>query len=261
VNAGLCEASSIRVAEVAKLVENTQRDLNIALMNEVAMIVNTMGISAAEVLRVAGTKWNFLNFKPGLVGGHCVPIDPHYLIHTANENGCSSELISCARSVNDRMYEYIVRQTIALLGARRLKSSEVEGLASPGDSSGSGSGAFAGLRVGVFGITFKGDCPDIRESQPLNIVQQLESAGFQTVVHDPLANPSEVFARHGIKLFSLDELSDLSAIIVTVPHKQFTEMAPGWFKKISRPQSPIIDVPGIYNVMEFAEAGLYLWQL
>jgi UDP-N-acetyl-D-galactosamine dehydrogenase len=245
INAGLCEASSIRVAEVAKLVENIQRDINIALMNEIAMIVNSMGMSAAEVLRVAGTKWNFLDFKPGLVGGHCVPIDPHYLIHSATENGCSTNLISSARTINESMHGYIVKQTVRLLEERQLN---------PKDS-------HTGFRVGVFGLTFKGDCPDIRESQPLKIVQELESSGFQPMVHDPLANAEDVWSRHGIRLLPLEDLKDLSAIIVTVPHRQFTELTPACFKTLMHPHAPIVDVSGIYNVMDFAEAGLYVWQL
>jgi UDP-N-acetyl-D-glucosamine/UDP-N-acetyl-D-galactosamine dehydrogenase len=270
VKAGLCEASSIQVAEIAKLVENTQRDLNIALMNEIAMIVNAMGLSAAEVLRVASTKWNFLDFKPGLVGGHCVPVDPHYLIHAATESGCSTKLIAAARSINDSMHEYVVQQTIKLIEMRKpVDSKSVHSKSTDSEPVGSNmvesnpidSIPHVKPRVGVFGLTFKGNCPDIRESQPLKIVNLLESAGFQPLVYDPFASSSDVFSRHGLKLSLLEELTDLAAIIVTVPHSHFMKMTPSCFKKLIRSNAPIVDVPGIYNVMDFAEAGLYVWQL
>jgi UDP-N-acetyl-D-glucosamine/UDP-N-acetyl-D-galactosamine dehydrogenase len=249
IEAGLCEANSIRVAEVAKLVENIQRDVNIALMNEIAMIVNSMGLSTAEVLRAAGTKWNFVDFKPGLVGGHCVPIDPHYLIHSATVSGSSTKLMSCARQINDRMHEYIVNETIKLMTARHLIDSD------------SLARTAAPPRVGIFGLTFKGDCPDIRESQALEVFRRLQESGFQPLVYDPLIDPEQVWSLHGIKIVPLDQISNLSAVIITVPHKQFSSLRPECFAGLLRPGAPIVDVPGVLNAREFAEAGLYVWQL
>jgi UDP-N-acetyl-D-glucosamine/UDP-N-acetyl-D-galactosamine dehydrogenase len=249
IEAGLCEATSIRVAEAAKLVENIQRDVNIALMNEIAMIVNSMGLSTAEVLRVAGTKWNFVDFKPGLVGGHCVPIDPHYLIHSANKSGSSSELISLARLINDRMHEYIVNQTIKLMNERQLIDSEAQARTA------------VPPRVGLLGLTFKGDCPDIRESQPLEVFRRLKEAGFQPMVYDPLIDPEQVWSLHGVRILPIDQISDLSALIITVAHKQFSNLRPDCLAKLLRPGAPIVDVPGVLNVREFAAAGLHVWQL
>jgi UDP-N-acetyl-D-galactosamine dehydrogenase len=245
IEAGLCETTSIRVAEVAKLVENIQRDVNIALMNEIAMIVNSMGLSTAEVLKVAGTKWNFLDFKPGLVGGHCVPVDPHYLIHSATEGGCSAKLMRTARDLNDSMHEYIVRQTMQLMVAQRIIEP----------------GAYKGVRIGIFGLTFKGDCPDIRDSQSLEIYRALENAGFAPLVCDPLADAAQVWERHKIRMLSLEQIEDLSAVIITVPHHQFTTLTPANFKRFLRPSAPIIDVPGIYSVSNFAQADFHVWQL
>jgi UDP-N-acetyl-D-galactosamine dehydrogenase len=245
IDAGICEATSIRVAEAAKLVENIQRDLNIALMNEIAMIVNSMGLSTAEVLRVAETKWNFIGYRPGLVGGHCVPIDPHYLIYTAAENGCSSKLMSCARTINDGMHDYIFQKTIKFMEDRQLIDFD----------------APLRARVGIFGFTFKGDCPDIRESQALKIFRQLESAGFEPMVYDPLADRAQVWSRHRIRLLPLEQIEGLAAAIITVPHTQFASLTPDCFRRLLRFGAPIIDIPGVFNVVDFAAAGLDVWQL
>jgi len=245
IDAGLCETTSIRVAEVAKLVENIQRDVNIALMNEVAMIVNSMGLSTAEVLRVAGTKWNFLNFKPGLVGGHCVPVDPHYLIHSATEGGCSSLLMQTARDLNDGMHEYVVKKTVQLMIARGVIEQDTR----------------KDVRIGIFGLSFKGDCPDIRDSQSVEIYRMLEKFGFTPVVYDPLTDATQVWSRHKIAVSPLGQIDDLSAVIVTVPHRQFVKLTPACFKRFLRPAAPIIDVPGIFSVSEFAQADLHVWQL
>jgi UDP-N-acetyl-D-glucosamine/UDP-N-acetyl-D-galactosamine dehydrogenase len=245
IDAGLCETTSIRVAEVAKLVENIQRDVNIALINEIAMIVNAMGLSTAEVLRVAGTKWNFLDFKPGLVGGHCVPVDPHYLIHSATESGCSSKLMRTARNLNDGMHVYVVKQTVQLMVARRVIEQD----------------AHENVRIGIFGLSFKGDCPDIRDSQSLEIYRALENSGFTPLVYDPLADAEQVWSRQKIRMIPLEQIDDLSAVIITVPHQQFASLTPACFKRFLRPSAPIIDVPGIYSISNFARADLHVWQL
>jgi UDP-N-acetyl-D-galactosamine dehydrogenase len=245
IDAGLCETSSIRVAETAKLVENIQRDVNIALMNEIAMIVNAMGLSTAEVLKVAGTKWNFLNFKPGLVGGHCVPVDPHYLIHSASESGASSVLMRTARNLNDGMHEYVVKQTVELMMAQGVI----------------GHDSHKDVRIGIFGLTFKGDCPDIRDSQSLEIYRMLERSGFKPMVYDPLADSAQVWSQHQIRVLPIEEIDDLSAVIITVPHQQFARLPPACFKHFLRPAAPIIDVPGILNVNNFAQDALHVWQL
>ncbi len=202
ISAGLYHCPSIREAEAAKVLENTQRDINIALMNEMAMICEKIGISTREVLRAAGTKWNFLNFEPGLVGGHCVAVDPYYLSQLAQEKGILPQVILAGRRVNDGMGSFVVQKTIRLLAQ-------------------SGA-AFSQARIGILGATFKENVPDLRSSLVVNMVRELDGFGIAPIVHDPLADPEDA-AAEGITLHPFHDLQNLDALILAVPHAVFRE--------------------------------------
>ena len=204
VTAGLHEAPSIRVAEAAKVIENTQRDLNIAFMNELALILDRMGIRTRDVLDAAGTKWNFLRFSPGLVGGHCIGVDPYYLTHVSEKIGYRPEVILAGRRVNNAMGEFIARKTLSLVGA-----------------------AAAEPRVGVLGLTFKENVPDLRNSRVPDVVRGLQAGGAVALVHDPRANPEEAWREYGIRLADADQLNDLDAIVLAVPHTEFGDWVDG----------------------------------
>ncbi len=201
VEAGLHEAPSIRVAEAAKVIENTQRDLNIALMNEFALIFDRMGIRTADVLAAAGTKWNFLPFRPGLVGGHCIGVDPYYLTTAAERLGYRPEVILAGRRINDAMGAHVARRTIKLLVAAGKPVS--------------------GARVGILGLTFKEDVPDLRNSRVPDIVAELADYGIAPLVHDPMADAAEAEAEHGIALCDERDLTGLDALIVAVAHRAY----------------------------------------
>jgi UDP-N-acetyl-D-galactosamine dehydrogenase len=203
VDAGVHRASSIKVAEAAKVIENTQRDVNIALMNELALIFDRMGISTRDVLDAAGTKWNFLRFTPGLVGGHCIGVDPYYLTAKAEALGYHPEVILAGRRINDDMGHYLAQRTIKLLRKRDH--------------------AIKGARIGVLGLTFKEDVPDLRNSRVPDITDELREYGIDPIVHDPLASPEEALREYGIELRSLDALTDLDGVILAVPHRQYLE--------------------------------------
>lgn len=238
VDAGLFEAGSIRIAEAAKLVENIQRDVNIALMNEFAMIFDSLNISTSEVLQAAGTKHNFVNFVPGLVGGHCISIDPYYLIHKASG---AAELLACSRSINDGMPKFIVERTVEQMREHGLFT--------------------AGCRVGVLGLTFKENFCDIRESRCPDIVDELERAGVRTLVHDPLAMPEDARAQYKIELVEWSGLRDLSAVIVCVAHEGFRKLGVENFREILVADGLVVDVKALYDPGIFAGSGLHLWQL
>src|SRR5713101_3630443 len=203
VSAGVHRVSSIRVAEAAKVIENTQRDLNIAFVNELAIIFDKLGLDTAEVLNAAGTKWNFLPFRPGLVGGHCIGVDPYYLTHKAELAGYHPEVILAGRRINDGMGAHIARKTVQEMihAGRNIK----------------------GARVNVLGLTFKENCPDIRNSKVVDIVRELQEFGVQCHVHDPEADPDEALHEYGIRLRSWDELPAADALILAVAHKSFLE--------------------------------------
>ncbi|MGB8224430.1 MAG: nucleotide sugar dehydrogenase [Polyangiales bacterium] len=201
VAAGVYRASSIKVAEAAKVIENTQRDLNIALMNELALIFDRMGIRTRDVLDAAATKWNFLPFTPGLVGGHCIGVDPYYLTAKAEALGYHPEVILAGRRINDGMGHYVAQRTIKLLRKQDH--------------------AIKGARIGVLGLTFKENVPDLRNSRVPDIVNELREFGIEPMVHDPLASGEEALREYGIELRPWDALSDLDGVILAVPHQQY----------------------------------------
>ena len=223
ITAGTHLASSIKVAEAAKVIENSQRDINIAFVNELAMIFNRMGIDTREVLEAAGTKWNFLPFKPGLVGGHCIGVDPYYLAQKAQEYGYHPEIILAGRRLNDNMGRYVASQVVKLMIARDLK--------------------VKGAKVLVLGITFKENCPDIRNTKVVDIVHELRQYGVEVDIYDPWANPHEVTHEYGLE--SLSELNGnhYEAIILAVAHNQFKEL--NLQDLVSNDHSVIYDVKGI----------------
>ena len=204
VEAGIHEAPSIKVAEAAKVIENTQRDVNIALMNEISKICELVGIRSSDVLAAAGTKWNFLKFQPGLVGGHCIGVDPFYLTAKAEELGHHPEVILSGRRINDSMGTYVAEHVIRLLAGHDLPLKKA--------------------RVGILGFTFKENVPDIRNSKVIDIYLKLKSYGVEPLVHDPLADPQAMLDEHGITTSGLDELSGLHALILAVPHGAFDEL-------------------------------------
>src|SRR5687768_4796241 len=203
VEAGVYRAPSIRVAEAAKVIENTQRDLNIAFVNELSIIFDKMGIDTHEVLKAAGTKWNFLNFKPGLVGGHCIGVDPYYLTHKAELAGYHPEVILAGRRINDGMGAHVARKTIQQMihAGRNIK----------------------GARVNVLGLTFKENVADIRNSKVADILKELAEFGVETFVHDPMVAGDEALLEYGVKLSAWDELPVADALILAVPHRKFLE--------------------------------------
>ena len=222
IEAGIHQAPSIKVAEAAKVLENTQRDVNIALMNEVSKICELTGIRSADVLAAAGTKWNFLKFHPGLVGGHCIGVDPYYLTAKAEEMGYHPEVILSGRRVNDSMGAYVAQRLVKLLAASGLR--------------------IVGSRVGVLGLTFKENVPDIRNSKVFDILSELKEFGIEPLVHDPLAYENEVTNEHQIKMTSMEEFSDLQALILAVPHAEYQKFNHTGFDAMLGQNGIFIDV-------------------
>jgi UDP-N-acetyl-D-glucosamine/UDP-N-acetyl-D-galactosamine dehydrogenase len=241
VQAGVYKASSIRVAEAAKVIENTQRDLNIAFVNELAIIFDKLGIDTNEVLQAAGTKWNFLNFKPGLVGGHCIGVDPYYLTHKAELVGYHPEVILAGRRINDGMGPYIARKTVQQMiqAGRNIK----------------------GARVNVLGLTFKENCKDIRNSKVIDVIRELQEYGVECFVHDPEADPDETLHEYGIRLCSWEALPAADALILAVAHKSFLELPPTAFlSKIVR-QGCLVQVKPALDPAAFQREGVRVWRL
>ena len=204
IEAGIHRASSIKVAEAAKVIENTQRDVNIALMNEISKICDLLGIRTSEVLEAAGTKWNFLRFYPGLVGGHCIGVDPYYLTAKAEQLGYHPQVILSGRRINDGMGAYVAERVVKLLARNDQPIRKA--------------------RVGILGFTFKENVPDIRNSKVVDIYKELRSFGIEPMVHDPVADSTAVGRSHGIELKDLEDLTDLSALIVAVAHEDFAKL-------------------------------------
>ena len=202
--AGIHRAPSIKVAEAAKVIENTQRDLNIALMNELSKICDLVGIRTSDVLAAAGTKWNFLNFHPGLVGGHCIGVDPYYLTAKAEQLGYRPEVILSGRRLNDGMGAHVARQIRKLVSSKGHPTERA--------------------RVGILGFTFKENVPDIRNSKVVDVYSELLELGFDAIVHDPMASPDDLQKAYGIKLTPLDEFCGLSALVLAVPHAQYASL-------------------------------------
>ena len=243
IDAGVYCASSIRVAEAAKVIENTQRDVNIALMNELAVIFNLMGIDTLEVLEAAGTKWNFLPFRPGLVGGHCIGVDPYYLTHKVETLGYTPEVILAGRRINDRMGSYIAQQTI--------KQMILAGT------------MFKGATVLVLGLTFKENCSDIRNTKVIDVIDELKEYGLNVLVWDPVANSHEALEEYGLILTSnLACIPQVDAVIAAVAHQQVLNLDVSILAaKTSNKQTPWIDVKSVFERDLLANKGFSVWRL
>jgi UDP-N-acetyl-D-galactosamine dehydrogenase len=241
VKAGIHVAPSIKVAEAAKVIENTQRDINIALMNELAMLFDRLGIDTRDVLEAASTKWNFLKFEPGLVGGHCIPEDPYYLAYKAREIGFHPQLILAGRRVNDYMPQFIAQKVVKLL----IKTGKV----------------VQNSKLLVFGITFKENVPDVRNSKVVDLVEELKEYGIRVEVYDPVANPEEVKRYYGIELLKdVKEKAPYDGIIVAVKHDEFKSMSIEQFKELVSGNSVFVDIKAIYPKEDFSKYFLY-WSL
>jgi UDP-N-acetyl-D-glucosamine/UDP-N-acetyl-D-galactosamine dehydrogenase len=240
VSAGVHRASSIEVAEAAKVIENTQRDLNIALMNELAIIFDRLNIPTTEVLRAAGTKWNFLPFTPGLVGGHCIGVDPYYLTARAEASGYHPHVILAGRRINDGMGPFIAQRLIKMLidAERRVK----------------------GAKVGVIGLTFKEDVPDLRNSRVPDILTELRSFGIHALIHDPLADDEEAMHEYGVELVELDEFKELDAVIFAVPHRVVTDRGPEYLFNLVAPGGIFVDVKSAFR-QSMAPKTVGYWSL
>jgi len=241
VTAGVHRASSIKVAEAAKVIENTQRDLNIALMNELALIFDRLEIDTAEVLAAAGSKWNFLNFSPGLVGGHCIGVDPYYLTHKAERSGYHPQVILAGRRINDGMGKFIAQRAVK----------EIIRTGHP----------VLGAVVTVLGLTFKEDCPDLRNSKVVDIIQELSDYGLKVQVCDPLADPREAAHEYGVTLVPRAELKPAVAVIAAVAHAEYRRLKGAELASLMGERPVLVDVKGLYDRQEMEAAGIRVWAL
>lgn len=241
VEPGVHRCSSIKAAEACKVIENTQRDLNIALMNELAIIFDKIGIDTSEVLRAAGTKWNFLKFSPGLVGGHCIGVDPYYLTHKAETLGYHPQVILAGRRINDGMGKYIAEQTIKNMIA---------------------AGSYIkGARVNVLGLTFKEDCADLRNSKVGDVINELKTYGVEVFVHDPYADADEAMHEYGVRLFAWDELPRADAIVAAVSHQSLLGLPVEDMTKKLIKGGCFIDVKAAFDQTALTGAGIKVWRL
>lgn len=241
ITAGTHKASNIKVAEAAKVIENTQRDLNIALVNELSVLFERLNIDTIEVLEAAGTKWNFLPFRPGMVGGHCIGVDPYYLTHKAEEVGYHPQIIASGRRMNDNMARYAARNVIKLMLKNGIDVSK--------------------SKVGVMGITFKEDCPDIRNSKVVDLIKEFQAWGVNVVVADPYADADEVFHEYGVKLNTMDDLSSVDALVVAVGHKVYRNMQLMQLQKMLKSEKPVLaDLKALYNRHEATALGLTVFR-
>ncbi len=242
ITAGVHKASSIKVAEAAKVIENTQRDLNIALMNELALIFDRIGIDTLEVLQAAGTKWNFLPFRPGLVGGHCIGVDPYYLTHKAEMIGYHPQVILAGRRINDGMGAYVAQQTLRQL----IKNG------SP----------LPGAKVIVLGLTFKENCPDLRNSKVVDVIRELKELGCEVSIHDPIADSEDAAQHHGLALTPWEELpASADAVVAAVPHRSYLAMSLRELLSRLKRNGVFIDVKSAFDQAAVAEAGFRMWRL
>jgi UDP-N-acetyl-D-galactosamine dehydrogenase len=241
VDAGVHRAASVKVAEAAKVIENTQRDLNIALMNELALIFNRMNIDTLDVLEAAGTKWNFLPFRPGLVGGHCIGVDPYYLTYKAEAEGHAAQVILAGRHINDGMGKFIAEQTIKRITQK-------------------GHG-INGVKVTVLGLTFKEDCPDLRNSRVEDIINELNEYACDVYVHDPMAEPEEALAEYGVTLTNWEDLPRAQAVVLAVPHASYKTLGIEELGAIMAPDSVLIDVKSCMDRESLAASNIELWRL
>jgi UDP-N-acetyl-D-galactosamine dehydrogenase len=241
ITSGVHRASSIKVAEAAKVIENTQRDLNISLMNELAIIFNKIGIDTLEVLEAAGTKWNFLPFRPGLVGGHCIGVDPYYLTHKAEMLGYHPQVILAGRRINDGMAAYVAHQTV-----KQMSNAGI---------------CVKGAKVIVLGLTFKENCPDLRNSKVADLVCELREYGCEVFVHDPIAESREAEKEYGIVLIPWERLPKSVAIIAAVSHRYYLDMPINDVLAKSNPNGVFVDIKSAYDEATIRAAGIRLWRL
>lgn len=244
VEAGVHRAQSIKVAEAAKVIENSQRDINIAFMNELSIIFNKMGIDTKSVLEAAGTKWNFLRFAPGLVGGHCIGVDPYYLTYKAEELGYHSQIILSGRRINDDMGKYVAENTVKSL----IKANK----------------HVQGARVALLGFTFKENCPDTRNTRVIDIVRELNEYGISPVITDPVADKNEAKREYGIAFVDLTEIKDMDAVIIAVAHEAFTRLTKADIEAMysrSGHKKVLLDIKGLLDRETFENAGYIYWRL
>jgi UDP-N-acetyl-D-glucosamine/UDP-N-acetyl-D-galactosamine dehydrogenase len=242
ITAGTYPATSLKVAEAAKVIENTQRDLNIALVNELSVIFDRLGIDTIEVLEAAGSKWNFLPFRPGMVGGHCIGVDPYYLTHKAEQVGYHPQVILAGRRINDNMGRYVARNVVKLMLNNGID--------------------VARATVGVLGVTFKENCPDIRNSKVVDLITELTNWSVNVVVMDSWADPDELKHEYGLTLGEVSASSKVDSLVVAVGHKEFRDLAPSQLRAWCRTDKPVLaDVKALYDRHAAAEAGFTVFRL
>lgn len=245
VDAGVYRAESIQVAEAAKVIENSQRDINIAFMNELSVIFDKMGIDTQAVLEAAGTKWNFLNFRPGLVGGHCIGVDPYYLTYRADQMGYHSQVILSGRRINDSMGKHVAEQTVKKLIAADIPVRTA--------------------RVAILGLTFKENCPDTRNTKVIDIVNELKEYGISSVIADPQADAAGALREYGIELAGMGTIRDMDAVVLAVAHREFSGMTMADLDKLFKDgpnrKKVLVDIKGLLNRREYESAGYIYWRL
>lgn len=242
VKAGVHRAESIKVAEAAKVIENSQRDINIAFMNEISIIFDKMNIDTKAVLEAAGTKWNFLKFTPGLVGGHCIGVDPYYLTYKAEEMGYHSQIILSGRKINDDMGKYVAENTVKQMikGNKKIK----------------------GATVAILGLTFKENCPDVRNTKVIDIIKELKEYGIDVVVNDPAASNDEVLHHYGINLSELEAINNVDAVIIAVPHKEYESLSLSKMDGLyNGGEKVLVDVKGVFDIKEAEANNFIYWRL
>lgn len=239
ITAGIHQAESIKVAEAAKVIENSQRDINIAFMNELSIVFNKMNINTDEVLKAAGTKWNFLDFKPGLVGGHCIGVDPYYFVYKAEQLGYHSQIILAGRKINDEMGKYVASTII-----KKMTKSGIN---------------IYNSEIGVLGITFKENCGDVRNSKVIDIINELNDFGVNVTVYDPRANKQEVFEEYGIKLVDEEDIKNLDSLVVAVAHEEFKALEID--NILSEKNGYIFDLKNVFNRESVENKGYSYWSL
>jgi UDP-N-acetyl-D-galactosamine dehydrogenase len=241
VSAGIHRAPSIRVAEAAKVIENTQRDLNIALVNELAVLFDRLDINTQDVLNAAGSKWNFLPFQPGLVGGHCIGVDPYYLTHKAEMVGYHPEVILSGRRINDSMAHFVATKTVKLMSKMGIK--------------------VTGARVNVFGVTFKENCPDIRNSQVFSLIRELEGSGLEVSVVDPRADASALTDEYAVNLTTIDKVVPAPVTILAVAHQEFCQKGFAWLQSVIDKPGLLIDIKSVFREQALGNEELTYWGL
>jgi len=241
IEAGVHRAESIKVAEAAKVIENSQRDINIAFMNELAIVFDKMGINTDHVLKAAGTKWNFLNFTPGLVGGHCIGVDPNYFIYRAEQLGYHSQIILSGRKINEQMAAFVVENTVKKLikADKKVKNA----------------------KVGIMGVTFKENCPDVRNSKVLELIEELDEYEIETIIYDPVADQEELKHESEVQLSDKEYLTDLDAVIFAVAHDEFKEITVDEIDNFFKDEKIMIDVKTMFVEQEMKDRGYTYWNL